>query len=97
MVIFGSMRRPSGPIIGAAVFAYLQELLRTGSFIQVILDAIFQFLFGTKGPSVYPFSIGVIMVVAILFMPEGIVGLGVKIMDKVSNAIRRASRADSKN
>jgi branched-chain amino acid transport system permease protein len=96
MVIFGSMRRPSGPIIGAAVFAYLQELLRTGSVIQVALDKVFQFLLGTKGPSVYPFSIGIIMVIAILFMPEGIVGLAVKIIDKVSGTKRRASHAQSK-
>ena len=62
MVIFGGMNNLVGPIIGAAVFAYLQELLIV------------------KFPSFYMIGIGLIMIVAILFLPRGLVGLGLDII-----------------
>jgi len=57
MVIFGGKQNILGPLLGAAVFAYLQELLIT------------------KIPYIYMLAFGMIMVAAILFMPNGIVGL----------------------
>jgi branched-chain amino acid transport system permease protein len=56
-VIFGGKQNILGPLLGAAVFAYLQELLIT------------------KIPYIYMLAFGMIMVAAILFMPNGIVGL----------------------
>jgi branched-chain amino acid transport system permease protein len=57
MAIFGGMRKTAGPIIGAVVFAYLEELLIT------------------RLPSLYMIIFGAIMVAAILFLPNGIMGL----------------------
>ena len=79
MVIFGGTRTLAGPVIGAAVFAYLQELLITDQILS----------------SWYRISIGAIMIIAILFLPEGLLGLGHKIYDKIMDKIRRASHADS--
>ena len=60
-VLMAIFRRTSaktwGPVIGAAVFAYLEEILRLNI------------------PSVYMIIFGVIMMVAILFLPDGLVGL----------------------
>ena len=55
MVILGGNRTIAGPVIGAAVFVYLQEILRATHY--------------------YKIFIGAIMIVAILFLREGIVGL----------------------
>ena len=55
MVILGGSRTLAGPVIGAAVFVYLQEILRSTPY--------------------YKIFIGAIMIVAILFLREGIVGL----------------------
>ena len=66
MVIFGGMDNLAGPIIGAAVFAYLQEL------------------FLVKFSSYYMIGIGLVMIVAILFLPRGLVGLCADIMHKIS-------------
>ena len=60
MAIFGGMGTFYGPILGAVVFAYLEELLIT------------QF------PYYYMLIFGVIMVVAIAYMPDGLVGLAQK-------------------
>lgn len=57
MAIFGGMGQLYGPIIGAAVFAYLEELLTT------------------RFPYYYMLIFGVILVVAILYLPNGLVGL----------------------
>ena len=65
MVIFGGMKKLAGPVIGAAVFAFLREML------------IVNF------SSYYLISIGVIMVVAILCMPEGLIGLGQSVKDRL--------------
>jgi branched-chain amino acid transport system permease protein len=57
MAIFGGMGQLYGPVIGAAIFAYLEEKLLT-SF-----------------PYYYMLLIGIILVVAILYLPNGLVGL----------------------
>jgi branched-chain amino acid transport system permease protein len=57
MAIFGGMRRIYGPIIGAAVFTYLEEFLIT------------------RLPYHYMLIFGIIMVVAILYLPNGLVGI----------------------
>jgi len=56
MAIFGGMGRLYGPIIGAVIFAYLEEVLIT------------QF------PFYYMLLFGLILVIAILFLPDGIIG-----------------------
>jgi branched-chain amino acid transport system permease protein len=57
MAIFGGMGQPYGPILGAAVFSYLREVLIT------------------KFPYYYMLLIGIILLVAILYLPNGLVGL----------------------
>jgi branched-chain amino acid transport system permease protein len=57
MAIFGGIRYLYGPIIGAAVFAYVEEFLIT------------------RFPYHYMLIFGIIMVVAILYMPDGLVGV----------------------
>jgi len=57
MAIFGGMGQVYGPIIGAAIFAYLEELLLT------------------KFPYYYMLIFGIILVVVILYLPDGLVGL----------------------
>jgi branched-chain amino acid transport system permease protein len=57
MAIFGGIRYLYGPIIGAALFAYVEEFLIT------------------RFPYHYMLIFGIIMVVAILYMPDGLVGL----------------------
>jgi branched-chain amino acid transport system permease protein len=60
MAIFGGMGQFYGPIIGAAIFAYLEETLIT------------------KFPYYYMLIFGIILVVAILYLPGGLVGLAQK-------------------
>jgi branched-chain amino acid transport system permease protein len=57
MAILGGMGQFYGPILGAAVFAYLEELLIT------------------RFPYYYMLIFGIILVVAILYLPGGLVGL----------------------
>jgi len=57
MAIFGGVRQLYGPVIGAAIFAYLEEMLLT------------------KFPYYYMLIFGIIMVVVILYLPNGLVGL----------------------
>jgi branched-chain amino acid transport system permease protein len=57
MATFGGLGQLYGPILGAAVFAYLQEVLIT------------------KFPYYYMLLIGVILLVTILYLPNGLVGL----------------------
>ena len=57
MAIFGGIGQLYGPIIGAAVFGYLEEI------------------FLTRFPYHYMLSIGIILVVAVLYLPNGFVGL----------------------
>jgi len=57
MAIFGGMGQLYGPVMGAAFFAYLEELLLT------------------RFPYYYMLIFGIIMVVVILYLPNGLVGL----------------------
>ena len=57
MAIFGGMGQIYGPVVGAAIFAYLQET------------------FQTEFPRIYMLSFGVVLVIAILYLPDGLVGL----------------------
>ena len=57
MAIFGGTRQLYGPVIGAVIFAYLQEILIT------------------RFAELYMLIFGIILVVAILYMPNGLVGL----------------------
>jgi branched-chain amino acid transport system permease protein len=63
MAIFGGMSALYGPIIGAAIFTYLEEFLIT------------------KFPYHYMLIFGIIMVMSILYMPDGVVGLFKKMWD----------------
>jgi branched-chain amino acid transport system permease protein len=57
MAIFGGMGQLYGPVIGAIIFAYLQEILIT------------------RFSELYMLIFGVVLVVAILYLPDGLVGL----------------------
>jgi len=57
MAIFGGMGQFYGPILGAAIFAYLEEVLLT------------------RFPYYYMLIFGIILVVAIVYLPGGLVGL----------------------
>jgi branched-chain amino acid transport system permease protein len=57
MATFGGMGQLFGPILGAAVFSYLREILIT------------------KFPYYYMLLIGIILLVAILYLPNGLIGL----------------------
>jgi branched-chain amino acid transport system permease protein len=64
MAIFGGIRPLYGPVIGAAIFTYLEKFLIT------------------RFPYYYMLIFGIIMVVAILYMPNGIIGLAQRIREK---------------
>ena len=57
MSIFGGTAQLYGPVVGAAIFAYLEEVLIT------------------EFPYLYKLIFGTILVSAILYLPDGIVGL----------------------
>jgi branched-chain amino acid transport system permease protein len=57
MAIFGGMGQLYGPVIGAAIFTYLEEFLIT------------------RFPYYYMLIFGIIMIVAILYLPNGLVGV----------------------
>lgn len=73
MAIFGGIGQLYGPIIGAAIFSYLQEYLVT------------------RFPYHYMLIFGIILLIAILYMPEGLVGL----MHRVWKRIWGRKHADS--
>jgi branched-chain amino acid transport system permease protein len=66
MAIFGGMGQLYGPIIGSAIFSYLEELLIT------------------RFPEIYMLIFGAILVVSILYLPDGLVGLIQKIWTRYS-------------
>lgn len=57
MAIFGGMGQLYGPVLGATVFAYLEETLLT------------------EFPYHYMLLVGIILVIAIAYLPQGLVGL----------------------
>jgi branched-chain amino acid transport system permease protein len=66
MAIFGGMGELYGPVIGAVIFAYLQEILIT------------------RFSELYMLIFGIILVIAILYLPNGLVGLLQKLWQRVS-------------
>ena len=66
MAIFGGMGQIYGPVVGAAIFAYLQETLQT------------------TFPYYYMLIFGIVLVVVILYLPNGIVGLIPKLWRRIS-------------
>jgi branched-chain amino acid transport system permease protein len=70
MAIFGGMGQLYGPILGSAIFTYLEEVLIT------------------KFPYYYMVIFGIILVVVILYLPEGLVGLVQKFKRRVLAAQR---------
>jgi len=66
MAVFGGMGPLYGPIIGAIIFTYLEELLIT------------------RLPELYMLIFGIILVVAILYLPNGLVGLIKKLWKRIS-------------
>jgi branched-chain amino acid transport system permease protein len=73
MAIFGGMGNLYGPVIGAVLFAYIQEVLTTGDL-----------------KNYYMLIFGVVLICAIVFMPEGLLGLIQKGWKRVS-ALKRVS------
>lgn len=65
MAIFGGMGSLFGPILGAAIFTYLEEILIT------------------RFPYYYMLIFGCIMIIAIVYLPEGLVGLVQKLRGKM--------------
>jgi branched-chain amino acid transport system permease protein len=75
MAIFGGIGPFYGPILGAAILGYLEEILLT------------------RFPYYYMLIFGTILVVTILFLPEGLVGLVRKVWKRaLRGRPARASR-----
>jgi len=66
MALFGGMGQLFGPVIGSAIFTYLEEVLIT------------------RFPEVYMLIFGIILVIAILYLPDGLVGLIQKLWKRFS-------------
>jgi branched-chain amino acid transport system permease protein len=66
MAIFGGMGHLFGPVIGAAIFTYLEEFLIT------------------RFPYYYMLIFGIILVVTILYLPNGLVGVIQKLWKRIS-------------
>jgi len=65
MAIFGGMGQLYGPVLGATIFAYLEELLIT------------------KFPYYYMLTFGLILLIVIFYLPNGLVGLIQKWREKM--------------
>jgi branched-chain amino acid transport system permease protein len=70
MVMFGGMGSLVGPVIGAALFTYIGELLLT------------------RFPDLYMLIFGVVLILAITFMPNGILGLAQQVWLKIRGGRR---------
>jgi len=57
MAIFGGMGQLYGPVLGATIFAYLEEVLIT------------------KFPYYYMLTIGLVLLIVIFYLPDGLIGL----------------------
>jgi branched-chain amino acid transport system permease protein len=66
MAIFGGLGQLYGPVLGAALFTYVEEILIT------------------TFPYYYMLIFGFILVIAILYLPEGLVGLIQKLRKRFS-------------
>ncbi len=70
MALFGGMGNLVGPVIGAAVFTYIGELLLT------------------RFPDLYMLIFGAVLILAIVFMPNGIVGVAQQAWGKLKGGRR---------
>lgn len=70
MAIFGGIGQFYGPILGAAIFGYLEEILLT------------------RFPYYYMLIFGIILIVTILYLPEGLVGLVQRLWRRISGGKR---------
>jgi len=70
MALFGGMFNLIGPVIGAAIFAYLSEILLT------------------RFPDLFMLLFGLIMVLAIAFLPNGVSGLAQRTWRKLRGGAR---------
>jgi branched-chain amino acid transport system permease protein len=66
MAIFGGIGNPYGPILGAVIFAYLEEILLT------------------RFPYYYMLIFGTVLIVTVLYLPEGLIGLIMKIRKRLA-------------
>ncbi|MCX7854549.1 MAG: branched-chain amino acid ABC transporter permease [Anaerolineae bacterium] len=66
MAIFGGIGQPYGPILGAAIFAYLEEILIT------------------RFPYHYMLIFGIVLIITVLYLPDGLVGLVMKIRKRMA-------------
>ena len=64
MALFGGMGSLVGPVIGAALFTYIGELLLT------------------RFPDLYMLIFGVVLILAIVFMPNGILGVAQEALEQ---------------
>ena len=75
MAIFGGMGNLYGPVIGAVIFTYLQEILTTSDF-----------------KDYYMLIFGIVLVVSILYLPNGILGFIQSLWKRISGVRRAHSR-----
>ncbi len=66
MAIFGGVGNPYGPILGAVIFAYLEEILLT------------------RFPYYYMLIFGIVLMITVLYLPEGLIGLIMKIRKRLA-------------
>ncbi len=66
MAIFGGIGNPYGPILGAVIFAYLEEVLLT------------------RFPYYYMLIFGTVLIITVLYLPEGLIGLIMKIRKRLA-------------
>jgi branched-chain amino acid transport system permease protein len=66
MAIFGGMGQLYGPVVGAAIFTYLEEFLIT------------------RFPYYYMLIFGIILVVTILYLSNGLVGVIQNLLKRIS-------------
>jgi branched-chain amino acid transport system permease protein len=79
MAIFGGMGQLYGPVLGAVVFAYMEETLIT------------------KFPYYYMLVFGIILVVSVLYLPDGLVGLVQRLWQWTQKWRKRSPGGDHAN
>lgn len=75
MAVFGGLGHPFGPVLGAAVFAYVEEILIT------------------RFPEHYMLLLGTILVIVVLYLPNGLVGLVQKWRNRRTERLERQQHA----
>jgi hypothetical protein len=70
MAMFGGMGNLFGPVLGAALFTYIGEILLT------------------RFPDLYMLIFGVVLILAIVFMPLGVMGLIQQLWRRISGGRR---------